>query len=142
MVNNFRFYLLHISYISLNIYTLFTSHGFCSGKIGFVVLENPKNDTAMTIVCLRVPVMEIDNFGSKIVRHLVCRSRDIRRTDLVVVKLAFLLLQNSKMTIILQINMSLYALFKKYILWNRNHHFKPPHWIVSSISTFVFGIIL
>ena len=81
----FIVYIIHF----LHSYILFTSQGFSGGKIGFLVLENPENDTGMTIVCLRVPEIEIGNFGAKIVRHLVCRSRDIRRRDFVVVKLAF-----------------------------------------------------
>jgi hypothetical protein len=99
----FIVYIIHF----LHSYILFTSQGFSSGKIGFLVLENPEIDTGMTIVCLRVPEIEIGNFGAKIVRHLVCRSRDIRHANFTSGKIEFIVLQNPKMTIILQINMFL-----------------------------------
>ena len=44
----FIVYIIHF----LHSYILFTSQGFSSGKIGFLVLENPEIDTGMTIyVC-------------------------------------------------------------------------------------------
>ena len=80
------------------------------------MLENPGNDIEMTILCLCVPEIETVNFGAKIVRHLVCVSRDIRRADVEMSKLGTSCSKTPKMTIKLQINMFFDALLKKYVL--------------------------